>query len=98
MQIVGSSVEKTTESHVRALSKKGAGKQIDYSDVLILNELNRDIGELAKNIRGFIRDQVTGFKKKGVVLGGIGRYRFSCSPDAMCSGVRQRKCIWSPPP
>ena len=69
MQIVGSSVEKTTVSHVRALSKKGAGKQIDYSNVLSLNQLNRDIGELAKNIRGFIRDQVTGFKKKGVVLG-----------------------------
>lgn len=35
----------------------------------ILEELNRDIDELALNLRHFIRDNVAGFKKRGVLLG-----------------------------
>ena len=35
----------------------------------IMEELNRDIENLALNIRGFIKNQIAGFKKKGVVLG-----------------------------
>ena len=37
--------------------------------VKIMEELNRDIESLALNIRNFIRNQVSGFKKKGIVLG-----------------------------
>jgi NAD+ synthase len=69
MQIIGSSEAKTTESHVKKLSKNINGRPIDYNNVHILNELNRDIDELAEELKLFIRDQVTGFKKKGVVLG-----------------------------
>jgi len=35
----------------------------------IIEELNGNIGNIALKLRGFIRDQVTGFKKKGVVIG-----------------------------
>lgn len=35
----------------------------------IMEELNRDIENLALNIRGFIKNQIVGFKKKGAVLG-----------------------------
>jgi NAD+ synthase len=38
-------------------------------NVQIMEELNRDIENLALNIRGFIKDQIVGFKKKGAVLG-----------------------------
>jgi NAD+ synthase len=38
-------------------------------NVQIMEELNRDIENLALNIRGFIKNQIVGFKKKGVVLG-----------------------------
>ena len=38
-------------------------------NVQILEELNRDIENLALNLREFIKNQVTGFKKRGVVLG-----------------------------
>ena len=38
-------------------------------NVQILEELNRDIEYLALNLRKFIRKQVTGFKKRGVVIG-----------------------------
>jgi NAD+ synthase len=69
MQIVGSNAGKTTESHVKKLSKNVSGKPIDYSSIQILNELNRDIDELAEELKLFIRDKVTDFKKKGVVLG-----------------------------
>lgn len=69
MQIIGSSEAKTTESHVKKLSKNINGRPIDYNNVHILNELNKDIDELAEELKLFIRDQVTGFKKKGVVLG-----------------------------
>lgn len=69
MQIIGSSVAKTTESHVKKLSKNINGRPIDYNNVQILNELNRDIDELTEELKLFIRDQVTGFKKKGAVLG-----------------------------
>ncbi|WP_410507548.1 NAD(+) synthase [Methanosarcina hadiensis] len=69
MQIIGSSETKTTESHVKKLSKNINGRPVDFNDIHILNELNRDIGELVKELKFFIRDQVTGFKKKGVVLG-----------------------------
>lgn len=41
----------------------------DELSVNILEELNGNIGNIALKLRGFIRDQVTGFKKKGVVLG-----------------------------
>lgn len=69
MQIIGNSAAKTTESHVKKLSKNIAGRPVDYSNLQILNELNRDTDELAEELKGFIRDQVAGFKKKGVVLG-----------------------------
>jgi NAD+ synthase len=38
-------------------------------NVNILEKLNANIGDIALKLRGFIRDQVTGFKKKGVVIG-----------------------------
>ncbi|MDQ1254021.1 MAG: synthase [Euryarchaeota archaeon] len=38
-------------------------------NVQILEELNRDIGDLALNLRKFIKDNIVGFKKKGAVLG-----------------------------
>ncbi|MGA9189379.1 MAG: NAD(+) synthase [Methanosarcina sp.] len=38
-------------------------------NVQIMEELNRDIENLVLNIRGFIKNQIVGFKKKGVVLG-----------------------------
>ncbi|AKB19522.1 MULTISPECIES: NAD(+) synthase [unclassified Methanosarcina] len=38
-------------------------------NVNIKEELNRDADKLAERLRGFIREQVTAFKKKGVVLG-----------------------------
>jgi NAD+ synthase len=69
MQIIGSSAAKTAESHIENLSKNSSGRSIDYSNVQITNELNRDTDKLAQELRGFIRDQVTAFKKKGVVLG-----------------------------
>ncbi|MGB9939714.1 NAD(+) synthase [Methanosarcina sp.] len=37
--------------------------------VNIIEELNGDIGNIALKLRSFIRDQITGFKKKGVVIG-----------------------------
>lgn len=37
--------------------------------VSIIEELNGDIESTALKLRSFIRDQVTGFKKKGVVIG-----------------------------
>ena len=69
MQIIGSSEAKTTESHVKKLSKNVNGRPTDLNKIQILNELNRDIDELAEELKLFIRDHVTGFKKKGVVLG-----------------------------
>jgi NAD+ synthase len=69
MQIIGSNETKTTESYVKKLSKSINGRPIDFSHVQIMDELNRDIDELVENLKHFIRDQVTGFKKKGVVLG-----------------------------
>ena len=42
---------------------------VDSLDVNIMGELRRDIDNVALNIRGFIKDQIVGFKKKGVVLG-----------------------------
>ncbi|HOW14796.1 NAD(+) synthase [Methanosarcina sp.] len=69
MQIIGSSEAKTTESHIKKLSKSINGRPIDFSNFQIMNELNRDIDELAEELKLFIRDQVTDFKKKGVVLG-----------------------------
>lgn len=38
-------------------------------NVRILEELNRDIGDVALNLRKFIKDNIVGFKKKGAVLG-----------------------------
>ena len=38
-------------------------------NVRIIEELNRDIGDVALNLRSFIKNQIVGFKKKGVVLG-----------------------------
>ncbi|HET8687206.1 MAG TPA: NAD(+) synthase [Methanosarcina sp.] len=38
-------------------------------NVQIMEELNRDIENLAFNIRGFIKNQIVGFKKKGAILG-----------------------------
>lgn len=38
-------------------------------NIKIMEELNRDIEDLALNIRAFIKNQILGFKKKGVVLG-----------------------------
>jgi NAD+ synthase len=38
-------------------------------NVQIMEELNRDIENLALHIRDFIKSQIVGFKKKGVVLG-----------------------------
>lgn len=35
----------------------------------IMEELTRDIGSVALNLRSFIKDQIVGFKKKGAVLG-----------------------------
>lgn len=42
---------------------------VEELNVRIMEELNRDIGNLALNIRGFIKNQIVGFKKKGAVLG-----------------------------
>ena len=69
MQITGSSVAQTTESNVAQLTKNNTGRLTDSNNVQILDELNRDTDKLAERLRGFIRDQVTAFKKKGVVLG-----------------------------
>ena len=64
MQITGSSVAQTTESNVAQLTKNNTGRLTDSSNVQILDELNRDTDKLAERLRGFIRDQVTAFKKK----------------------------------
>ncbi|WP_440947282.1 NAD(+) synthase [Methanosarcina sp. T3] len=69
MQITESSVGQTIESDEGQLTRSNTGKLVDSSNVQILDELNRDIDKLAANLRGFIREQVTVFKKKGVVLG-----------------------------
>lgn len=69
MQITGSSTAQTTKSNIEQFSKNNTGQLADYSNMQIMDELNRDIDKLAENIRSFIRDQVTVFKKKGVVLG-----------------------------
>lgn len=42
---------------------------VEKLDVNITGELTRDIDKLAASLRSFIREQVTVFKKKGVVLG-----------------------------
>ena len=42
---------------------------VKESNVQIMNELNRDIENVALNIRRFIKNQIVGFKKKGAVLG-----------------------------
>ena len=41
----------------------------EEKNMQIMEELNRDIGDVALNIRSFIKEQIVGFKKKGVVLG-----------------------------
>lgn len=69
MQITESSVEQTTENNIENLSKNNACRSSDYSTTQIMDGFNRDIDKLAENLRGFIRNQVTAFKKKGVVLG-----------------------------
>jgi NAD+ synthase len=38
-------------------------------NVLIMEELNRDIKNIALNIKAFIKSQITCFKKKGAILG-----------------------------
>jgi NAD+ synthase len=38
-------------------------------NVRIIEELNSDIGDVALNIRNFIKENIVGFKKKGAVLG-----------------------------
>ena len=38
-------------------------------NIQIIEELNRDIGDVALNLRSFIKNQIVGFKKKGAVLG-----------------------------
>lgn len=38
-------------------------------NVHIMEELNKDIDDLALNLRSFIKNQIIGFKKKGVVIG-----------------------------
>jgi NAD+ synthase len=38
-------------------------------NINIMEELTRDIGSVALNLRSFIKDQIVGFKKKGAVLG-----------------------------
>lgn len=42
---------------------------VEELNVQIMEELNRDIENLALNIRSFIKSQILSFKKKGVVLG-----------------------------
>jgi len=42
---------------------------VEELNVNIMEELNRDIGNVALNIRSFIKNQIVGFKKKGAVLG-----------------------------
>lgn len=42
---------------------------MEEPSVNIIEELNGDIDSIALKLRGFIRDQVTGFKKKGVIIG-----------------------------
>ncbi len=69
MQITGNSAVKTAASNLEQLTKKVSGLSMDHGSVHILNELNRDTDKLAENLKVFIRDQVTAFKKKGVVLG-----------------------------
>jgi NAD+ synthase len=69
MQVIGSSVAQTTESNTGKLSKNSTEGSINYVNAQIMDELNRDTDKLAEKLKGFIRDQVTAFKKKGVVLG-----------------------------
>jgi NAD+ synthase len=38
-------------------------------NVRIIEELNRDIGDVALNLRSFIKEQIICFKKKGAILG-----------------------------
>ncbi len=42
---------------------------VEEQNIRIMEELNRDVDDLALNIRSFIKNQIVGFKKKGVVLG-----------------------------
>ncbi|MHB8101299.1 MAG: NAD(+) synthase [Methanosarcina sp.] len=42
---------------------------VEELNVQIMEKLNRDIENLALNIRSFIKSQISSFKKKGVVLG-----------------------------
>lgn len=42
---------------------------VEELNVQIMEELNRDIENLALNIKSFIKSQISSFKKKGVVLG-----------------------------
>ncbi|MCQ1535226.1 NAD(+) synthase [Methanosarcina sp. KYL-1] len=42
---------------------------MDELNVQIVDKLNGDIENLSLRLRGFIKDQVSGFKKKGVVMG-----------------------------
>jgi len=65
MQIIGSSVAQTTESNIGKLSKNSTEGSINYINAQIMDELNRDTDKLAEKLKGFIRDQVTAFKKKG---------------------------------
>lgn len=69
MQITENSAAKTVKSTLEQLPNNSSGLSMDYSSLHILNELNRDADKLAENLKIFIRDQVTAFKKKGVVLG-----------------------------
>ncbi|AKB29838.1 NAD synthetase [Methanosarcina siciliae T4/M] len=69
MQITESSVTRTMESNAGQLTKNDAEKLADNGNVQILEELNKGIDKLAASLRGFIREHVTAFKKKGVVLG-----------------------------
>jgi NAD+ synthase len=69
MQTTGSSVGKTIENNEGQSTKNNTGKLEDSSNVQILDELTKDIDKLAASLRSFIREQVTVFKKKGVVLG-----------------------------
>ena len=62
-------------------------------NVQILEELNRDIEYLALNLRKFIRKQVTGFKKRGVVIGVSGGIDSALEPkSARALECHTRKC------
>ena len=66
-------------------------------NVHILEELNRDIENLSLNLKKFIKEQVSVFKKRGVVIGVSGGIDLCRSTNPLRTGTWEGKRVLSSP-